>query len=116
MSARSVDRSRPVTSTQRPARLDFAAINGAAIRALPALLRRWVPDGMIRGCEYVARNPMRADRRAGSFSINLRTGCWADFAIADARGGDVISLVAYLAGCSQFDAARKLAAILGVVP
>ena len=62
---------------------------------LPALLRRWLPDGRIEGNEYVARNPRRSDRRLGSFKINLRTGRWADFAF-DARGGDPISLAAYL--------------------
>ena len=30
--------------------------------------------------EYVALNPTRADKRAGSFKINLQTGRWADFA------------------------------------
>ena len=42
-------------------------------------------------------NPTRADRRPGSFSVNTRTGRWADFATGD-RGGDVVSLAAYLHG------------------
>ena len=40
---------------------------------------------------------MRSDRRPGSFSVNTRTGRWADFATGD-RGGDVVSLAAYLHG------------------
>jgi hypothetical protein len=42
-----------------------------------------------------AVNPRRVDRHPGSFRINLASGKWADFAV-DAKGGDLISLVAYL--------------------
>ncbi|MCH6590044.1 MAG: hypothetical protein IH806_06005 [Proteobacteria bacterium] len=94
-------------------RIDFAAVNRAALAALPALLRRWLPDGRQVGREYLARNPLRADRRSGSFKINVRTGRWADFATGDA-GGDVISLCAYLAGIGQAEAARSLADMLRV--
>ncbi len=94
-------------------RIDFAAVNRAALAALPALLRRWLPDGRQVGREYLARNPLRADRRSGSFKINVRTGRWADFATGDA-GGDVISLCAYLAGIGQVEAARSLADMLRV--
>ena len=94
-------------------RIDFAAVNRAALAALPALLRRWLPDGRQVGREYLARHPLRADRRSGSFKINVRTGRWADFATGDA-GGDVISLCAYLAGIGQAEAARSLADMLRV--
>jgi hypothetical protein len=94
-------------------RLDFKRINDAALPVLPALIARWLPEGQRRGREWVALNPHRSDRRLGSFSINLRTGRWADFATSD-RGGDVISLAAYLSGTSQIEAARRLAAMLGM--
>ncbi len=94
-------------------RLDFDSINRAALASLPALLRRWLPDGRQVGREYVARNPRRADKRAGSFKVNTRTGRWADFATGDA-GGDVVSLAAYLSGAGQAEAARALADMLGV--
>ncbi len=91
----------------------FAEVNTAALSSLSALLARWLPDGTLRGQEYTARNPRRADRHAGSFSVNIRTGRWADFATGDA-GGDVISLAAYLSGKKQGQAARELARMLGV--
>ena len=94
-------------------RIDFDSINLAALAALPALLQRWWPDGHVQGREYVARNPTRHDRKAGSFRINTQTGKWADFA-TDARGGDVVSLAAYLSGSGQADAARELASMLGM--
>jgi hypothetical protein len=92
---------------------DFATINAAELAALPAVLARILPGGKTIGGEYVARNPTRADRYAGSFKINMRSGKWADFA-ADARGGDVVSLVAFLEGCSQGESARLLAQTLGL--
>ena len=94
-------------------RLDFSEINRAALASLPALLRRWLPDGRLVGREYEARNPTRVDRRPGSFKVNVNTGRWADFATGD-KGGDPVSLAAYLAGLSQGEAARKLADMLGV--
>jgi hypothetical protein len=93
--------------------IDFAAINRAALAVLPSLLARWAPGGIVCGSEYVALNPTRADRRPGSFKVNIRTGRWADFATGD-KGGDPISLAAYLAGTGQAEAARNLAVMLGM--
>ena len=99
--------------TERRGRIDFPAINRAALASLPALLRRWLPDGRLVGHEYTARNPTRADRRPGSFKVNVSTGKWADFA-RDAKGGDVVSLAAYLSRTGQAEAARALADMLGL--
>lgn len=109
-------------SVARPAaprkgrRIDFDAVNAAALASLPALCARWLPDGRRSGQEWIARNPKRADRRPGSFKVNLETGRWADFAVEDARGGDPVSLAAYLAGSGQAEAAARLAEMLGVRP
>ncbi len=94
-------------------RLDFDAINRAGLASMTALLRRWLPDGRLVGREYTARNPRRADRRPGSFRINVNSGRWADFATGD-KGGDVVSLAAYLSSTCQAEAARALAGMLGV--
>jgi hypothetical protein len=96
-----------------PQRLDFRAIKLAALPHLPSLIQAWLPDGKRKGGEWVALNPHRADRRPGSFSVSLRTGKWADFASGD-KGGDVISLAAFVFGTSQVEAAHALAAALGV--
>ncbi|OPH81914.1 hypothetical protein [Nitrobacter vulgaris] len=93
--------------------IDFVRVNMAALSALPSLLARWLPCGRREGREYIARNPRRADRTAGSFRINIITGRWADFATGD-TGGDPVSLAAYLFDLSQFEAARRLAAMLGI--
>jgi hypothetical protein len=93
--------------------IDFAEINRVALAAFPALLARILPGGKRAGAELVALNPRRADRRLGSFKINRYNGRWADFATGD-RGGDPISLVAYLADVSQGEAAQLLARMLGL--
>ena len=93
--------------------IDFATTNHAALGALPAVLSRILPGERHHGREYTVLIPRRADRRAGSFKINLSTGQWADFATGD-KGGDHVSLVAYVENVSQVEAARKLARMLGI--
>ncbi len=93
--------------------IDFASINDAALRQGRSIVQELIPGGKFRSLEYVACNPRRDDQRPGSFSINYRTGVWKDFASNDG-GADLISLLAYLRGSSQGDAARELADRLGV--
>ncbi len=88
-------------------------INRAGLASLSSLLRRWLPEGRLLGHEYTACNPTRADSRPGSFRIIVNSGRWADFATGD-KGGDVVSLAAYLSGTGQAEAARSLAEMLGV--
>ena len=90
----------------------FASINAAARPRLAMLVSGLLPEGRREGNEWIARNPRRDDHRPGSFKVNLVTGRWADFASGD-RGGDIISLVAYLRRLSQLEAARLLARELG---
>jgi hypothetical protein len=93
--------------------IDFGRINAEVLVCLDVVCRRLLPDGRREGQEYVALNPRRADRRLGSFKVNLKTGRWADFATDD-KGGDVISLVAFIEDCKQGEAALKLARMLGL--
>lgn len=93
--------------------MKFDVVNTAAMAELPALLNRWLPNGKVQGAEYIALNPCRADRKAGSFKVNIRTGRWADFATGHS-GGDIVSLAAYLSGKKQYEAMQELAQMLGV--
>ncbi len=92
---------------------DFKRINAAALSSIERILSNWLPDGKRHGHEYQAINPTRPDSKLGSFSINLNTGAWADFA-SDDRGGDLVALVAYLEGVKQGEAAKRLADFLGM--
>jgi hypothetical protein len=92
---------------------DFDRVNQAALANFPAVLNRILPGGKAIGREYVAINPRRADRSPGSFKINRLSGRWCDFATGD-KGGDVVSLLAFVAGVSQGEAAHLLAHMLGL--
>src|ERR1700694_3489639 len=92
--------------------IDFDGINRAAVAVARALLPTLIPGGTFRSLQYVVRNPCRDDRKAGSFTINYKTGVWKDFASGDS-GSDIISLVAHFRNYSQGDAARELADKLG---
>lgn len=94
-------------------RIDFARVNRAALARLDEILRRWLPGGRVEGNEYVVLNPRRSDRRLGSFKINLKTGKWADWSSGD-KGGDPVSLAAFLFDLSQVEAARRLGDMLGI--
>jgi uncharacterized protein (DUF927 family) len=75
----------------------------------------WLPDGSRQGVEWISLNPTRNDAHRGSFSVNLTTGAWGDFATND-KGGDLVALVAYLEGVSQSEAAKLLGEFLGLAP
>jgi hypothetical protein len=93
--------------------IDFADINSAALARGRTFVEALIPGGKFRSLEYVVRNPTRDDKHPGSFSVNYRSGVWKDFATGD-RGGDLISLRAYVKGIGQGDAARQMAAELGL--
>lgn len=105
----------PVSNTEKhPMPIDFSSISAQALGQLESLVSQWLPGGTRSGSEWKALNPTRADAHAGSFSVNLTTGAWADFATDD-NGGDPISLYAYLhGGIKQGDAAKALAEELGI--
>lgn len=94
-------------------KLNFKAVAGAALNNAESVCSHWAPDGKRQGHEWVAINPTRADSSARSFSINLNTGVWSDFATDD-KGGDLIALVAYLERIEQGEACKRLAAFLGM--
>jgi hypothetical protein len=103
-----------MTIKRRPPRPDFEAINAAALARLPDVLARLLPGGRAVGAEWHAGS-LRGE--AGhSLRVRLRgerAGIWCDFATGD-RGGDVIALAAAVWRVSQSEAARRLAALLGV--
>ena len=93
----------------------FPRINTSALACAETIIQRWLPDGHREGGEWVARNPRRSDRRAGSFKVNIKTGRWGDFSIG-VYGGDLVALAAYLFSLSQKEAALRVAEMTGVTP
>ncbi|HBC7420911.1 TPA: toprim domain-containing protein [Serratia marcescens] len=99
--------------------IDMSVINAirsvaaAAAQSAEILVPEWLPEGKRQAAEWVCRNPTRADRHAGSFSVSLVDGRWHDFATGDS-GGDLVALGAYLWNMRQTDAARIVADRLGL--
>ncbi len=91
---------------------DFKNIADLAKSSSQTVVSYLCPHGKREGHEWVALNPTRHDKSLGSFRINLRTGKWADFSTGD-RGGDLISLWAYIKGTTQYEALRELHNWLG---
>lgn len=88
-------------------------VAATALSNIERILSHWLPGGKTHGAEYQAINPTRIDSKLGSFSINLNTGAWSDFATED-KGGDLVALVAYIEGVKQGEAAKMLASFLGM--
>lgn len=96
--------------------IDFKGLAAAALACAESLLLKWLPDGKLseNRKEFKAKNPCRIDNHKGSFSVNVETGKWGDFA-SDAAGLDLVSLCAYLRhDGNQVDAAKELAAELNM--
>lgn len=96
-------------------RVDFPRVSSFALRHSETVVRALLPDGRREGGEWVARNPRRNDRKLGSFKVNIVTGKWGDFSTGD-RGGDLVSLAAFITATSQREACIRLAESLGVHP
>jgi putative DNA primase/helicase len=94
--------------------IDFAAAKQEPMEYVEEILAEILPDGFIENDEFVALNPHREDRNAGSFRFNLTSGLWADFA-SDDKGGDIISYVAFACDLNQAEAARKIQNIVAKI-
>lgn len=95
--------------------LDFAAVNAAALPHLESLCARWLPGGRRIGPEW--RCGSLGGEAGGSLGVRLggaRSGAWQDFATGE-KGGDPVSLAAAIFHIPQIEAARRLAAMLGIV-
>ena len=86
---------------------DFNEIKNQLNSKILNILQDLLPNGQKQGLEYLAYNPKRIDKKLGSFKINLATGKWADFA-TNHKGGDIISLYAYVKNIQQLQAAKEL--------
>src|SRR5271167_4188004 len=86
--------------------IDFKGAAAAILPRAAELVPQWLGGGRIVGHEYVC-----ADIHGGkgsSFSVNLTTGQWADFASPECKGGDLISLYAEINQLTQLEAAQHL--------
>lgn len=93
---------------------DIQAIAAQALAHIEAICTRWLPDGKKAGHEWEIGD--RHGTPGKSLKVHLsgnKAGMWADFSTGD-KGRDLVSLVAFIDGVSQGDAARRLAEFLGL--
>ncbi len=90
--------SEPVSLPRRTMRL--AELARILLNNPEHTLYHWLPEGQLAGNEYKALNPVRNDSTIGSFSINVDSGVWADFAMGD-RGSSLVDLYGYLNGITN---------------
>lgn len=83
----------------------FEEVNRRLLSDAAFLIPSWCPGGKVRGREYVAGSV--SGGQGTSFSVNLDTGKWSDFA-TDERGGDLISLYAAIKNIGQGEALKEL--------
>lgn len=69
--------------------------------SVSSIVRELLPEGKVSGNEYVCASILGG--KGKSFSVNLKTGVWAEFA-GEQKGGDVISLYAAIKGITQGEA------------
>lgn len=87
-------------------KIDFEAVNAAALSCLQSLVEEWFPAGHKEGHEFKVGSISGEPGR--SLSINLRTGNWKDFSSGDG-GSDPVSLLAAIRNVKMIDAAREIA-------
>ncbi|MDP3244858.1 MAG: hypothetical protein Q8M83_04360, partial [bacterium] len=93
---------------------DCKMIAAHALSHIEAICTRWLSDGKKAGHEWEIGD--RHGTPGKSLKVHLsgsKAGMWADFSTGD-KGGDLVSLVAFVEGTAQGDAARKLADFLGL--
>jgi putative DNA primase/helicase len=85
------------------------ALKSSLLAQSKTLVSTWLPSGKPNGHEWVALNPTRPDRSLGSFSVNLRTGQWAEMNPKYAhKGTNLVSLYAYINQIEFEDAVKAL--------
>jgi putative DNA primase/helicase len=94
-------------------RVNFARVNAATSPRILDMAESWLPGGRICGSRYLGHSFHHNPRHPGAICIDLRTGRWRD-TVAGEGGPDIISLYAYLNDVSQVQAAREVAALVGL--
>lgn len=105
----------PPSSAAKSKKIDFDEVKRLALDNIDDLVESWFPDGEQRGKEYVTLNILRDDENLGSFSINLETGTFADFADDNVRGGNLLDLACFRFGLKPYAAARGILYQLGKI-
>ena len=74
-------------------------------KILTEKISEFLPEGKEKYGEWHCRNPLRNDEHGGSFSINMSTGLWKDF--ADNSSGNMVTLVSDMKKISTKELAKE---------
>ncbi len=95
-------------------KIDIKRVAADALPHIETVCVRWLPDGKKTGHEWEIGD--RHGTPGKSLKIHLsgsKAGLWSDFSTGD-KGSDLVSLVAFIDGVSQGEAARRLAEFLAL--
>ncbi len=94
---------------------DFREIVDALNARVEDVARRYAPGGHVRGGQYTTPSPLREDKHAGSFVINLtgsHAGRFYDYATRDS--GDMLDLIQGALNLDRRAALQEAKAFLGM--
>jgi hypothetical protein len=84
-------------------------LESQAVNVMPAILKRWLPDGRISNQHWSAPHPKNRTR---TLSVDLLTGAWREFPTG-ASGRTITSLIIHFTGLPQEEALLNLTAMIG---
>ena len=98
--------------TEKKAIFERARINGEALPHVPAIAKRLLPNGRVKG-RYWQAHLFSKSEAAMNLSVDLVDGSWHDFHNGK-RGSDVQSLIMYIAKLDVLGAHLALKQMLGL--
>ena len=92
-------------------RIDPDRVRNAALKGVPAIVIKLLPDGHLRGHHWMAKNLRQQEQRPGNFKIDLRTGYWKDQRSSNS-GNDVFGLAGFLRRLNYGQAIQEIGKML----
>ena len=86
--------------------------NARAVAKLPAIAKRLLPSGRIKGPYWSASNPNNEGDASEALSIKLTDGTWHDFRTGE-KGQTVVSFIAHLTDFELSEAETVLRRMVG---
>jgi hypothetical protein len=97
--------------TEKQAALDRAKINEKATPHVPAIVKRLLPKGYVKGRHWQAHFSGKG-KVPMQLQVDLVNGAWCDFH-SDRRGTDIQGLIGYIAKLDNLGAQLALRQMLG---
>jgi hypothetical protein len=96
-------------ANQKLTPFEIEQLEAEAIIYLPAIMKRWLPDGRLSGHRWNVRHPKS---NSHAISVDLHDGSWRDFLNAKS-GRTVTSLICHLTNLPAEQAILNLKSMIG---